>query len=66
MAGSAEALERFQRQTAVPMLVLALASLPLIVVPLVLDLSPATDSTIFAIDWFIWAALRRAPSCGAT
>jgi voltage-gated potassium channel len=56
MAGSAEALERFQRQTAVPMLILALASLPLIVLPLLLDLPPAADSTIYAVDWFIWAA----------
>ena len=55
MAGSAEALERFQRQTAVPMLILALASLPIIVVPLLLDLSPTADSTLFALDWFIWA-----------
>ena len=56
MAGSAEALERFQRQTAVPMFILALASLPLIVVPLLLDLSPAANTTVYAIDWFIWAA----------
>lgn len=56
MAGSAEALERFERQTAIPMLILAVASLPLIVLPLILDLSPTTDSTLFAVDWFIWAA----------
>jgi voltage-gated potassium channel len=56
MAGSADALERFQRQTAVPMLILAVASLPLIVVPFLLDLSPTANSTLFAIDWFIWAA----------
>jgi voltage-gated potassium channel len=55
MAGSAEALERFQRQTAVPMLILALASLPLIALPLLLDLSPSSNNTIYAIDWFIWA-----------
>lgn len=56
MAGSAEALERFQRQTLIPVLILAIASLPLIVVPLLFDFSPTVDSTIFAIDWFIWAA----------
>lgn len=56
MAGSAEALERFQRQSAIPMLILALASLPLIVAPLLLDFSQSVDSTLFAIDWFIWAA----------
>ena len=40
MAGSAEALERFQRQTVIPMLVLDLATFPLIVVQLLLDLPP--------------------------
>jgi hypothetical protein len=44
MPGSAEALERFQRQAAIPMLILALASLPLIVLTLLLDLSPTADS----------------------
>ena len=56
MAGSAEALERFQRQTVIPMLVLALATLPLIVVPLLLDLPPLADSAVYALDWFIWVA----------
>lgn len=56
MAGSAEALERFQRQSAIPMLILALASLPLIALPLLLDFPRNVDSTLFAIDWFIWAA----------
>jgi voltage-gated potassium channel len=55
MPGSAEALERFERQTAIPVLILAVASLPLIVVPLLFDLEPGTTSTLFAIDWFIWA-----------
>jgi voltage-gated potassium channel len=56
MKESAEALERFERQTAWPMLVLALAIVPLLVVPLVLDLSPTSESLLFACDWFIWAA----------
>ena len=50
------ALERFERQTALPMLVLALAIIPLLVVPLVLDLPASTERTIVTIEWFIWAA----------
>jgi voltage-gated potassium channel len=56
VAGSAEALERFERQTAWPMLVLSLAIIPLLVVPLVADLSPGTETTLFALDWILWAA----------
>lgn len=46
VAGSAEALERFERQTAWPMLVFSLAIIPLLVIPLVADLSPATETTL--------------------
>jgi voltage-gated potassium channel len=33
-----------------------LAMIPLIVVPLVYDLSPATNSAFLAIDYLVWAA----------
>jgi voltage-gated potassium channel len=56
MAGSQEALERFERQTAWPMMVLALAIIPLLVVPLLVDLPSGVESTFFAIDWLIWIA----------
>lgn len=56
MSGSREALERFERQAAWPMLVLSLAIIPLLVIPLVADLSPATEDVFFALDWLIWAA----------
>ena len=56
MSGSAEALERFERQTAWPMLALALAIVPLLVIPLVVDLSPTAETMFFACDWFVWAA----------
>jgi voltage-gated potassium channel len=56
MAGSAEALERFERQTAWPMLVLSLAIIPLLVIPLVAELSPGTERAFFALDWLLWAA----------
>jgi voltage-gated potassium channel len=51
-----EALERFERQTAIPMLVLSLAIIPLLLVPLIWDLPSGLDATFLALDWFIWAA----------
>ena len=54
-AAKADALERFERQTAVPMMVLALIILPLLVLPLIVDLSEGTRSTFVAMEWFIWA-----------
>ena len=56
MARSQEALDRFERQTAVPMMILALAIIPLLVIPLVFQLTPSVETTFFALDWFIWAA----------
>ncbi len=53
--GSKEALERFERLTAWPSLVLALASLPLILIPVAWELAVGTEATLFALDWFIWA-----------
>lgn len=53
--GSVEAIERFERQTAWPSLILALASLPLIIIPIAWRLAPSTEATLFALDWFIWA-----------
>jgi voltage-gated potassium channel len=38
------------------MLVLSLAIIPLLVIPLVADLSPRSDTTFFALDWLLWAA----------
>ena len=35
--------------------ILAVASLPLIIIPIAWDLAPSTESTYLAIDWFIWA-----------
>jgi voltage-gated potassium channel len=56
MAGSTETLERFESQTALPMLILAVISVPLLVAPLLFDLHEGVRSTIVALDWFIWAA----------
>jgi hypothetical protein len=49
-----EALDRFERQTAWPMLVLSIAIIPLLVIPLAVELSPTTETVIFAVDWIIW------------
>jgi len=38
------------------MLVLAFAIVPLLVIPLVVELSANTESAFFALDWIIWAA----------
>jgi voltage-gated potassium channel len=49
------AFERFSRAVDGPMMVLALAMIPLIVVPLVADLSPVTERAVLAVDYLLWA-----------
>jgi voltage-gated potassium channel len=56
MAGSQEALDRFERQTAWPMMILALAIIPLLVAPLLVDLPSGAETTLSALDWLIWIA----------
>jgi voltage-gated potassium channel len=51
-----EALERFERLTAWPMLLLSLAVIPLLVIPLVVDPSSGARATFLALDWLLWAA----------
>jgi voltage-gated potassium channel len=51
----AEAFERFSRAVDGPLTVLALLMIPLIVLPLVMDLSPGTTAAFLAIDYLIWA-----------
>ena len=50
-----EAFEQFSRAVDGPLTVLALVMIPLIVLPLVMDLSPGTESAFLAIDYLIWA-----------
>jgi voltage-gated potassium channel len=50
-----EGFERFSRAVDGPLTVLALAMIPLLVLPLVMDLSPATEAAVLAIDYLIWA-----------
>jgi voltage-gated potassium channel len=51
-----QAFERFSRAVDGPMMVLALAMIPLIIVPLVVNLSPSVDRALLAIDYLVWAA----------
>jgi voltage-gated potassium channel len=51
---SPEPLSRFEQLTAWPMLFLALATLPLLLAPILMDLSPATETVVFGLDWLLW------------
>jgi hypothetical protein len=45
-----EGFERFSRAVDGPLTVLALAMIPLLVLPLVVDLSPGAEAAVLAID----------------
>jgi voltage-gated potassium channel len=45
-----------ERLTALPMLVLSVALVPLIVIPLVYSVPPSAKPALLAVDWLIWAA----------
>jgi voltage-gated potassium channel len=49
------ALERFEAATELPLLILALAMIPLLVLPLFIDLPSGVERSFVAADWFIWA-----------
>jgi len=51
-----EALARFEAGTELPLLALALGMIPLLLAPLVFDLSESAEAAITAADWMIWAA----------
>lgn len=51
---SAEAYDRFSRTVDAPMMILALAMVPLLVVPLIWPLAGTAASGVDAADWFIW------------
>ena len=48
-------LDRIERMTELPLMVLAFAMVPLLAAPLLWELSPASESLVFALDVFIWA-----------
>ena len=49
-----ERLDRFEHVTELPLLVLALLMIPLLLGPVVLDLSARVERVLFALDWMIW------------
>lgn len=49
------ALQRFEQRTALPMLFLSLAIIPLLAAPFVWDLSPTTERVFLVLDWALWA-----------
>jgi voltage-gated potassium channel len=51
----AELLDRFERATELPLLVLALAIIPLLVIPLAVDVSDTMSATFLVLDWSVWA-----------
>jgi voltage-gated potassium channel len=50
------ALRRFEQATELPLLLLALAMIPLLLAPVVVDISDTAEAAVVAADWFIWAA----------
>ena len=52
----AELRERFNQAIDIPMLALALALIPVLVLPAVMHLPPAAQDALDAIEWMIWAA----------
>lgn len=50
-----ELLARFERATELPLLILAIAMIPLLLAPLLVDMSDQWESAIVAADWFIWS-----------
>jgi len=51
----AQLLERFEQATEWPLLLLALLMIPLLVVPLALDIDSDTDTAIEGVSYVIWA-----------
>ncbi|MFC1928809.1 potassium channel family protein [Chloroflexota bacterium] len=50
-----ELLHRIERITEMPLLILAFVMIPLLIGPLVWELSPQEEATFIALDYFIWA-----------
>lgn len=50
------ALERFEQAVELPLFVLAVAMIPLLLAPLVVDLDGTAEDAVIAADWFVWAA----------
>jgi voltage-gated potassium channel len=53
-ARRAELLQRFEQITELPLTILALAIIPLLGIPLAVDLSASTETAFLVADWMIW------------
>lgn len=53
---SQEAYEAAERAFALPMLVLSVVFIPVVVTPIVMEVSPATSQALDTVSWAIWAA----------
>lgn len=51
----AAARERYRAATDLPLLVLAVAMIPLLAVPLVVDLRGSVERVVVTLDWLIWS-----------
>jgi voltage-gated potassium channel len=56
LARNEEAVDAFERETALPMLVLALLAVPVLLIPLWVDLPRGIAETFLVLDWVIWVA----------
>lgn len=52
----ARAAASFQRASELPMLVLSLLLIPLVVLPVTVELPPRVEHALEAVSWFVWAA----------
>ena len=50
-----ELLHRIERITEMPLLILAFAMIPLLIGPMLWELSPQEESTFIILDYFVWA-----------
>ena len=50
-----ELLANLERWTELPLLILALAMIPLLVLPFIVNLGEEIEQAFLALDWFIWA-----------
>jgi hypothetical protein len=50
-----ELLHRLERITELPLLILSFVMIPLLIGPLIWDLSPGEETTFLILDYFIWA-----------
>ncbi len=51
-----ELLHHIERLTELPLLVFSFAMIPLLIGPLIWELSPSEESVFLTLDWFIWAS----------